>query len=189
MPERSDFWSRRRRAVAREETRATEEGATAEADAAAEALSEKSDAELLAHFGLPDPETLTPADAARFMAREIPARLRRRAIRHLFRSHPHLSLPDGLQDYDQDYTDAAVNVRPDPTAWVDLRGTAAQLAKRATEEAPRELAPEETAEVVAAEPAPEVAPDPGFAPVPDDEDPDAPPHPRRMTFRFEEDAH
>ncbi len=189
MPERSDFWSRRRQAVAAEEDRATRRSAEAEAEATAAALEERSDAELLEMLGLPDPEALTPADAARFMAREIPARLRRRAIRHLFRAHPHLSMPDGLQDYDDDYTDAAVNVRPDPGAWGELRARAGRLAERATEDAAPTVddPPDDPAAAVAAEE--EVAAPAVAEPLPagEEEEAEMPPKPRRMTFRFEEE--
>ncbi len=217
MPEKSDFWSRRRRAVAREAARdaqAVETEQAAEADAAAASLEDRTDAELLAHFGLPDPDTLSPADAARFMAREIPARLRRRAIRQLFRGHPHLSMPDGLQDYDHDYTDAAVNLRPDPGAWADLRARAAELARRAADaEAAQdsEPAPAALAEApgtdgdgemdgdAVADPqaaAPDAAPDAATIPAAPaggaaagggpDMDEAEPLRPRRMTFHFEE---
>lgn len=200
MPERSDFWSRRRRAVAAEEDRATRRSAEAEAEAAAAALEERSDADLLEMLGLPDPEALTPAEAARFMAREVPARLRRRAIRHLFRAHPHLSMPDGLQDYDHDYTDAAVNVRPDPGAWADLRDRAGRLAERLSEpgqeaaeadavagDAPPDP-PETEAGAGAAAPS-GVPPAADAAPIPAaEEEEDLPPRPRRMTFRFDEES-
>lgn len=194
MPDRPDFWSRRRRAVAAEkavEEAVGEAAATAPANpGGAEAPADRSDAELLEMFGLPDPDTLTPADAARFMAREIPARLRRRAIRSLFRNHPELSMPDGLQDYDHDYTDAAVNRRPPATAWrggerleaaarreiVGASGEAGAEAPQAAEAPAEAAAPirEEPEELLAEADAD--LPEPG---------PDDPPRPRRMVFRFE----
>lgn len=193
MPERSDFWSRRRRAVAREERREDAAAEEVRAGAEAQALDERSDDEILQALGLPDPDTLTPADAARFMAREIPARLRRRAIRALFRAHPHLSPPDGLQDYDDDYTDAAVNVRPDASGWAGLRDRAAKALERKVEAEAE--APEEAPHAEAApEAEPQTAPDdpPAMAMAEDmaeDEEPEeASPLPRRMTFHFKEDS-
>ncbi len=190
MPDRSDFWSRRRRAVAAEEA-VEERAADAPAEPReAEALEERSDAELLEMFGLPDPDTLTPADAARFMAREIPARLRRRAFRSLFQNHPELSMPDGLQDYDHDYTDAGLASRPLRTLWKGAGRMAA---------AGREIAGAGQADEGGAEAAPATQPgpppaDPDLLPAaaPESEPPPAaeedPPRPRRMVFRFEEPA-
>ena len=106
MPKASDFWSRRRRAVAAEEDDRARIEDEAEREATEAELETADDETLLQMLGLPDPETLTPADAARFMAREVPGRLRKRALRVLFRSHPGLSLPDGLNDYDGDYVNA-----------------------------------------------------------------------------------
>lgn len=184
MPERSDFWSRRRRAVAAEEERESRDDPRARAESYGEepALDDRTDAELLQMFGLPDPETLTPADAARFMAREIPARLRRRAIRSLFRNHPELSMPDGLQDYDLDYTKGPDAVRPARTVW--------QVPDRLASFA-REPAGSSGAQM------PDVAPSPGEIPSADEdvevlavpaptEAEDEPLRPRRMSFRFED---
>ncbi len=124
---RGDFWSRRKAAVAAErraEAEAEEaRRAEAEAQAAEEALAEKSDAEICAHFGLPDPDDLKPGDAvAGFMRREIPERLRRRALRKLWGSNPVLACLDGLNDYDDDYTNAATDAPGVKTAYQVGRG-------------------------------------------------------------------
>ena len=104
----SDFWTRRKQGVAREAVRqhaAEAEAAAAEDRAALEALP---DAEALERLDLPDPDTLGPGDDfARFLAREVPERLRRRALRALWRSNPVLANVDGLVDHGEDYTDAA----------------------------------------------------------------------------------
>ncbi len=108
------FWTRRRAKVAEEE--AAEERALAleaeEAEAArlAEEQAEKSDAEILAQFNLPDPDDLIPGqDIAGFMQKAVPEHLRRRALRRLWRLNPVLAVLDGLNDYDGDYTNAATD--------------------------------------------------------------------------------
>ncbi|SPJ25150.1 DUF3306 domain-containing protein [Palleronia abyssalis] len=167
MPDRPDFWSRRRRAVAAEEARVSE--------AAPERLAEDphagmDDESLLKMLGLPDPETLTPHDAAAFMAREVSGQLRKRAMRALFSRHPGLSLPDGLLDYDDDYTDAAVNMRPPKTVWTSIQKVAEAV-----------MEPESQPEVTDT-PDPEIE-RPAFK----EEEPDLP-TPRRMAFSFPEDT-
>lgn len=70
-----------------------------------EALPEE---ELLAKYGLPDPsEIVLGTDVTGFMKKEIPELIRRKALRALWRSNPVLAVLDGLNDYDEDYTDAA----------------------------------------------------------------------------------
>ncbi len=95
------FWDRRRAAVQAE--------ANAEAQAALDeqqqqALAEKSDDDILAELGLPDPDTLTQGDDfTAFMAKAVPEHIRKRALRKLWRSNPVLACVDGLNDYDDDY--------------------------------------------------------------------------------------
>lgn len=70
-----------------------------------EALPEQ---EVLAKYALPDPDAIElGTDITGFMRKEIPEFLRRRALRALWRSNPVLAVLDGLNDYDEDYTDAA----------------------------------------------------------------------------------
>ena len=70
---------------------------------------EKSDAELLAEHNLPDPDALTAEDDfSGFMAKTVPERLRQRALRKLWRLNPALANVDGLVDYGEDFTDAAM---------------------------------------------------------------------------------
>ena len=77
----ADFWSRRK---ARVEAEAEAEALAARAaeEAAREAAQAgKTDEEICADLGLPDPDTLGPGDDFRaFMARAVPERLRRRAL-------------------------------------------------------------------------------------------------------------
>jgi hypothetical protein len=87
---RTDFWSRRRAAVEAEaESEAARAAAEAEAaldQAQAEQIAEKTDDELLAELGLPEPDSLSlGVDFAAFMLSAGPVRLRRRALRGLWR--------------------------------------------------------------------------------------------------------
>lgn len=64
--------------------------------------------EVLEKYGLPDPDAIAlGTDITGFMRKEIPDLLRRRALRALWRSNPVLAVLDGLNDYDEDFTDAA----------------------------------------------------------------------------------
>lgn len=82
-----------------------------------------------------DPETLPPevrdidiatldynSDFTVFMRNDVPKWLRRKALRKLWRSNPVLANLDGLNDYDEDYTDAAMVVPDVKTAWRVGRG-------------------------------------------------------------------
>ena len=103
-------WSRKKQALRQEEqaVEATQEIVESpEEDELAinEALPEE---ELLAKYDLPDPEKIEiGTDITGFMNKEIPEFLRRKALRSLWRSNPVLHVLDGLNDYDEDYTDAA----------------------------------------------------------------------------------
>ncbi len=58
---------------------------------------------------LPDPETLKRGDDFRqFMQAGVPRALRNAALRKLWRSDPVFACLDGLNDYDEDYTDKAM---------------------------------------------------------------------------------
>ena len=72
---------------------------------------ERSDEEILEELGLVDPDELKPGDDfSGFMAKAVPDRLRRRALRQLWRSNPVLANVDGLVEYGEDYTDSAMVV-------------------------------------------------------------------------------
>jgi hypothetical protein len=74
---------------------------------------------------LPDVETLNyESDYHGFMAEGVSEDLRNRALRRLWRSNPILANIDGLNDYDEDFTDAAL-VKPGmKTAFDVIRGYA-----------------------------------------------------------------
>ncbi|MFQ6547962.1 DUF3306 domain-containing protein [Aestuariibius sp. 2305UL40-4] len=111
----SDFWARRKAAVAAQE-QAEDAARVAEARAAEQAG--KTDEELLAELELPDPDTLEPGDnIAAFMKEAVPEHLRRRALRALWKTNPVLANVDGLVDYGGDFTDSAMVVENMQTAY------------------------------------------------------------------------
>jgi len=121
------FWSRRRKAVASEELAAKlaieAEAQAVEKVAQEKAISEKTDEELLAELELPNPDTLKMGDDfSVFMQKAVPDRLRRRALRTLWRSNPVLANLDGLVDHGEDYTDAAVTFEGMKSAYVVGKG-------------------------------------------------------------------
>ncbi|MCE8518324.1 DUF3306 domain-containing protein [Ruegeria pomeroyi] len=206
MSARGDFWSRRRAGVAAEEraeAAALELRARAEAQAA---LEQQDDAEILERLDLPDPDLLQPGDdVSRFMSELVPDRLRRRALRRLWRLNPVLANVDGLVDYGEDFTDTTRVIEGLQTAYQVGRGMlhhvealAAQAEAETTPEtdtpdlpADEPLAMAATEAAPAAEAGNEAVPlrDPEApappAPVLDDADDSAPPAPRRMRFTFE----
>lgn len=77
---------------------------------------------------LPDIESLTrESDFTVFMAEGVPVDLRNRALRKLWRLDPVFANLDGLNDYDDDYTDAAVAAGVVRTAYRVGRGFLGQL--------------------------------------------------------------
>jgi hypothetical protein len=113
-----DFWSRRKARVAAEEAEAKTAEAAAEAAKSRAALEEKGDTEILAELELKDPDTLeTGDDFSAFLRSEVPERLRRRALRRLWRSNAVLANLDSLVDYGEDYTDSARVVENLQTAY------------------------------------------------------------------------
>ena len=88
-----------------------------------ENVPEKTDAEILDELGLPDPDSLIKGDDFKaFLRAAVPARLRNRALRRLWISDPVLANLDGLNDYDQDFTDAATAMPVLKTAYRVGRG-------------------------------------------------------------------
>lgn len=207
----ADFWSRRKARVAAEEA-AEARDAEARADAAQEAaLAEKSDAELCEELGLPDPDTLQTGDDFRaFMAKAVPERLRRRALRRLWLSNPALANLDGMVEYGEDFTDSACVIEGMQTAYQVGKGMLAhvqEMARQAEAEAAAEAVPEDgPAPEVQAEAEPETqavaedlgtpetqkAPDDAAAPrqaeAADPSEEDVAPPRRRMRFAFAETA-
>ena len=121
---RFERWSRRKAKARTEAARDPAERAAAEAAQAAQlseaeaaeaelAVNESlTEAEVLEKYDLPDPATLEKgADITGFLRKEVPEMLRRRALRALWKSNPVLACLDGLNDYDEDFTDAATAMK------------------------------------------------------------------------------
>ena len=187
MNQPRDFWSRRKAAVQAEveaEVIAAEEQAIAEQHAE---LEEKTDAEILAEFNLPDPDQLQAGDdVSGFMAKAVPDRLRRRALRRLWRLNPVLANVDGLVDYGEDYTDAACVIENIQTAYQVGKGMLAHVEALAAEVDEDETeteaeAPQDEPEMIV-EPTPEPV---LMAETDEPEEAELPPAPRRMKFEFE----
>jgi hypothetical protein len=205
MSEARDFWSRRRAAVAEEEARAAKAAETRVQKNELAEREARSDAEILAELDLPDPDTLQAGDDIRaFMAKAVPERLRRRALRQLWRLNPVLANVDGLVDYGGDFTDSALVVENLQTTYQVGKGMLAHIEEMArqaeAEEAARARA-EAGADDETEMPAPpecETEPEALTAlqppsPPPDDPEPGAPeetgaevPRPRRMRFAFQD---
>ncbi|MEK9735226.1 MAG: DUF3306 domain-containing protein [Paracoccaceae bacterium] len=147
MTQSTDFWSARRARVAEEEEVLREvESEKAQAQLN-EVQEEKSDEEILLEHNLPDPDTLTADDnVAGFMAKSVPERLRRRALRRFWRLNPILANVDGLVDYGENYTDAATVVENLKSTYQVGKGMLAhveylaELAKKKEDEVEQELA-------------------------------------------------
>ncbi|SDW51528.1 Protein of unknown function [Ruegeria halocynthiae] len=134
MSQVRDFWSRRKAAV-QKEAQAEQTAIETQAFASQQAeLEEKSDAEILAELNLPDPNQLQCGDdVSGFMAKAVPDRLRRRALRRLWRLNPVLANVDGLVDYGEDYTDAACVIENIQTAYQVGKGMLAHVEALAAE--------------------------------------------------------
>jgi len=92
-----------------------------------EALSEQ---EVLEKYGLPDPDTIElGTDITGFMQKEIPDFLRRKALRVLWTSNPVLAVLDGLNDYDEDFTDTGTAVSGAKTLYKVGQGLIDKTAK------------------------------------------------------------
>ena len=74
--------------------------------------------EVLKKYNLPDPDAIElGTDITGFMRKEIPELLRRKALRSLWKSNPVLAVLDGLNDYDEDFTDSAPGVKGAKTIY------------------------------------------------------------------------
>ena len=115
-------------------------------------VDERTDEEILAELGLPDPDDLTLGDdVAGFMSKAVPDRLRRRALRQLWRANPVLANLDGLVDYGEDYTDSAMVVENLQTLYQVGKGMFVEP-EEPDEEAEGEVAPDDaSAELAEAE--------------------------------------
>ncbi|MEO9818805.1 MAG: DUF3306 domain-containing protein [Paracoccaceae bacterium] len=140
----SDFWANRRAAVAREEEAENAALETQRQLDAEAAIADKSDEELLEELGLPDPLQMdAESDFKVFLQDTVPARLRTRALRQLWRVNPVLANLDGLIDYGEDYTDAATVIENLQTTYQVGKGMLAHIEEMArqaeAEEAKEEL--------------------------------------------------
>ncbi len=142
MSAQADFWARRKAAVAAAERAEEEAGREAAAAEERKALEERPDEEVLAELELPDPDSMKQGDDfSAFMADAVPERLRRRALRQLWRSNPVLANLDNLVDYGEDYTDAALVVENLQSAYQVGKGMLKHLEAMA-EAAERAASPE-----------------------------------------------
>ncbi|MFT4707847.1 MAG: hypothetical protein ACI9PU_001691 [Ascidiaceihabitans sp.] len=194
----SDFWSKRKAAVeaATDAELAEAHEATLEASTA-----EKTDAEILDELGLPDPDNMKEGDDfSAFMNDLVPARLKTRALRKLWRLNPLLANVDGLVDYGEDFTDAAMVIENMQTTYQVGKGMMAhvkELARQALEkeegvqDVPAKAAEDEelTIEELIAADVDEEAPESTVVALADDDaEPEIAPSPptHRMQFQFED---
>ncbi|MCF6231759.1 MAG: DUF3306 domain-containing protein [Rhodobacteraceae bacterium] len=103
-----NVWSRRRAAVlaeAKADTKAAEQADAAIKQAEmAKKWDAKSDADILQELNLKDPDQMQQGDDfASFLLAEVPDRLRKRALRVLWRSNPVLACVDDLLEYGDDF--------------------------------------------------------------------------------------
>ncbi len=139
-------WSRRKAAVRHEDDeRPTPPAASPEATAPA------APPEAIDPAELPDPDTLgKDADFTVFMREGVPAALRRRALRRLWRSDPVFANLDGLNDYDGDFTGTGIAAGDVlRTAWRAGRGYGADDKKDGEEKdggAPAQKTPDQSTE-------------------------------------------
>ena len=138
MADDEKFASRwaRRKAESRSGAIAEDEAPEAEADGPvsedAEASELQEDPEDHPAMGI-DVETLDyDSDFTVFMHEKVPEALRRRALRTLWHSNPILANVDGLNDYDEDFTDGATVVEGLKAAYDEaVRRRSAEEAKAA----------------------------------------------------------
>ncbi|MGR3636456.1 MAG: DUF3306 domain-containing protein [Shimia sp.] len=196
----SDFWARRKAAVAAEaeaESRAEVQAVEAEAQAV---LEEKPDAEILAELELRDPDDMQAGDDfSAFLTKAVPERLRRRALRKLWLTNPTLANVDGLVDYGEDFTDSAMVVEGLQTAYQVGKGMlkhVEEMARKAAEadadleDSLEDDEPEEEALDLAEAEAEIVPIEPTFVDQDEETEPEemAPPSRRRMRFEFADAA-
>lgn len=194
-------WSRRKAAVLAEavaEERAAEDAAIAEQH---ELLAEKTEVEVLEELGLPDPDAMVQGDDFKaFLSKAVPAHLRKRALRTLWRSNPVLACVDGLNDYDDDYLAGSFGQGPISTTYQVGKGMLSHLLEverqkkvlLAPDEEVAVLEPEEEKLDCEGEESLDVSDTAPITPFDSEiEMQEAEPTmttPRRMTFHFEDDA-
>lgn len=110
--------------------------------------------EVLAKYGLPDPDAIElGTDITGFMRKEIPDLLRRKALRALWQSNPVLAVLDGLNDYDEDFTDAATAAKGVQTLYKVGQGLIDKTA-RVSEQVGEKVGKQAEAPVTVAPPVP-----------------------------------
>lgn len=171
---------------------------------------EMTDAEVLERLALPDPSAIEDSGALKgFLRQGVPQRLKRIALRRMWALSPHQAALDGLVDYAEDFSDAAVAVETLATTYEVGRGLRAHvdaLAAQREAEAGRDDAepaadppPAPVDDAADDDPGDDLGDDPGDdaptaavavaakpAPPPDRAeagDAAAPPRPRRIAFR------
>ena len=98
-----------------------------EAKPAEDEFEGKSDEEILSILELPEPDTLKLGDTVeKFMDNRVPERIRARALRAFWKTNPLLANIDGLDEYCDDYTDAAMVVENLQTIYEVGKGYASQ---------------------------------------------------------------
>lgn len=102
-------WAKRKQAVAQEEQVEQQLEQDAVEAKELENLEELPEEEVLERLGLPNPDGMKKGDDFKpFMQKGVPGYLRKRALRTLWGSNPILANVDGLVDYGEDFTDAAM---------------------------------------------------------------------------------
>lgn len=131
-------WSRRKQEARRSDDapEEAEERALAPEDEPAAAEDERDEAEVLAELGLKDPDEMAKGDDfSAFMKAAVPAKLRNRALRRLWRTNPVLANLDDLVDYGEDFTDAGTVVGKLATAYRVGKGYLDDLPAKEAEKA------------------------------------------------------
>lgn len=147
-------------------TEATPTGDGADAGEEAEMSPEELDAKA-EELGLPSLQSLGPgSDFKPFMSGNVPKQLRNLALRKLWGSNPVLANLDGLVDYGEDFTDAALVVKNMQTAYQVGRGYFRDEEPE-TEEEIDTVATDDTAETAPSDPPDSETEDAGAA-EPDD---------------------
>lgn len=147
-------WSERKRAARKAEAAApSEEPQTARPSEPP--VPEEPEEAVLERLGLPRPEDLKPGDdVTRFMADHVPAYLRKRALRVLWRTNPVLANLDGLNDYDEDFTSPEMTRKVLATAYQVGKGIVSKL-PAAGDDTAAEGRDERQSEAIEGEPAPD----------------------------------
>jgi hypothetical protein len=127
----------------------------------------------------------------------VPETLRRKALRKLWRLNPVFANLDGLNDYDEDFTDAATAVQAVKTIYKVGRGmvsddeedaeTAADVPAEGPEAEPDAPGPGDPADQAADSPV-EIVADDAVAPAPPDPAPSDPPKPEPAKAGVEPDS-